>query len=571
MKAVLLLLFLISLNASGAPRPQQDSSPSNVLHLAVEVDPHSLDPAQIFSNEEGMIGRFLFQTLLDLDSDGQLVPSLASELPTTSRDGLTHTFRLRPGLRFANGDDLTADDVVYTFERYFDPKNAALTVAYFRSIRGATEFEMARKQEAADPTNRPPGAPERWIEPRTVSGLRALDRRTVQIELTVPDLSFLQILTSPPAAIVPRAEVERSGAAFATRPVGSGRFRLTEWIRGVRIRLERNPHVLPTPPSTPDSVLIAIGLDQSTQVMMFERGELDFAQSIHDADFPRVTRPGRLKDSLRSAIGSTPTYVFLNCELPPFTNHRVRRALNHAIDRDHVVRVFANRSVAAVGPLPLAVRGYNQGLPAYDHDPAKARVLLSEAGLPQGFETTLWVARDHPTWVKLAEIVQQDLGKIGVRVELKFVSFPAMLEASGRRRSVPMGVWDWSFPAMLEASGRRRSVPMGVWDWLTPFDDPKETLDTLLNGEKIVDESCLNNAFYSNRDVERWFREADATADAQRRAGLFHKIERQIVDDAPWIFLVQFNTDTLVQPWVRGYSPRGFWPPVRFDYCWIER
>jgi oligopeptide transport system substrate-binding protein len=112
---------------------------------------------------------------------------------------------------------------------------------------------------------------------------------------------------------------------------------------------------------------------------------------------------------------------------------------------------------------------------------------------------------------------------------------------------------------------------MLVWDWITTFDDPKETLDSLLNGNKITDEACMNNAFYANARVQELFREADAQSNPRRRLEIFHEIERRIVDDVPWIFLVQFNTEMRGQPWLQGFSPRGFWPPVRLEKMWIER
>ena len=112
---------------------------------------------------------------------------------------------------------------------------------------------------------------------------------------------------------------------------------------------------------------------------------------------------------------------------------------------------------------------------------------------------------------------------------------------------------------------------MCTWDWMTPFDDPKETLDSLLNGDKITDEACMNNAFYTNSRVHQLFRDADATTDAPRRLEIFHQIEELVVRDVPWIFLVQLNTEILRQPWLKGFKPGGFWPPARLENCWIEK
>lgn len=282
---------------------------------------------------------------------------------------------------------------------------------------------------------------------------------------------------------------------------------------------------------------------------MIERGELDFQPGIADADFLRLKRSPRFQPTLRVVDGSTPVFVFFNCELPPFTNRLVRLALNHAVAREVYVKAFRRRAVPARGPLPLAVRGSNEGLPAYEFNPAKARAQLAEAGFPDGFKSTLWVARENTTYMKVALLVQESLRKVGVMVELNVVSFPAM----------------------VDFSGRRGAVPMGVGDWVSAIDDPKETLDSLLNGNNITDEGCMNTAFDANPRVMQLFRGGVAEADPLRRRDIYRQIERQVVEDPPWIFLVQTNTEMPVQPWVKGFTPRGFWPPARLENRWPEK
>ncbi len=542
-------LFLAPLVFAAEPATAAPVRSGGTLRLAVEADPRSLDAAQVFSNVEATLGFFLFNTLIDAGPEGGFVPVLAESLPTTSADGFTHTFRLRRDVRFSNGQELTADDVVFTFERFFDPGTAAATGSYFYSIAGGREFMEARKQEAAAADKPEHQAAERWIEPLTVSGLRALGRHTVEIRMKQPDLAFLHVLTSAAAGIVSRAEVERLGRRFATQPVGTGRFLGKEWVRGARLRLARNPHHFRADLPCPDAVEVLVNVDRATQAMMFERGELDFQYYLQDPDYHRFRRDPRLQSSLRIVMGTSPTYVFLNCEMPPFTNRLVRLALNHAVDKDALVRVLARRGVPQQGPLPLAVQGFNRGLPAYAHDPARARALLAEAGFPGGFETTLWAVRENPAWMKAAQFVQESLRQIGVVAQIKEVTAPTL----------------------LDFAGRRRTVPMGTSDWVSAFDDPKETLDTVLNGNNLTDEGCANLAFYSNPRVQQLFRDADTEANAARRLEIYRDIERQVVEDAPWIFLIQMNLEMMCQPWLKGFTARGFWPPARLENCWLER
>ena len=196
---------------------------SGALRFAVQVDPHSLDPAQVFSSEEAMLSSLIFDTLLDPSPQASFIPVVAETLPSTSSDTLTHTFRLRPGVFFSNGRELAAVDVVFTLERFFDPKTAAATPSYCRCIEGGPAFEEARKREAASRSSGAGGTSERWIEPVTVSGLQAMDRYTVRIRLTKRDMSFLHAKACPSGGIVPRDEVERVGGRFAARPVGTVR------------------------------------------------------------------------------------------------------------------------------------------------------------------------------------------------------------------------------------------------------------------------------------------------------------------------------------------------------------
>lgn len=529
-----------------ATRPRHGGT----LRLAAEEDPRSLDVGKVYSRDEAMLSLLLFDTLIETAPDGGFLPALAEALPTTSSDGRTHTFRLRKDIRFTNGKELDAEDVVFSFTRYFDPGSETANSSYFYSITGGLEFLEARKKEATSPA--PPGSSKRarWIEPVTVSGLRALDRHTIEIRLNQPDLAFLHVLTSPPGGIVPRPDPreEQPPPRRGFPPAGTGRFRLEDWVRGVRLRFTRNLGHFRANRPTPEAVEVLVNIDRATQGMMFERGELDFLNYVHDADNPRFRRDPHLRNLLHVVPGALPTFVFLNCELPPFTNRLVRIALNHAIDRESMVRALGHRAQVQRGPLPLTVRGFNQNLPEYPYDPDRARALLTEAGYPNGFETTLWTVRSDAHWARIAQLVQESLRKVGVTTHVREVSFAAM----------------------LDASGRRRTIPMGVWNWASAFNDPKETLDSLLNGDNLTDEGCMNPSFYSNPAVQALFRAANGEADASRRTDIYRRIEQQVVADAPWIFLVQINFELAMQPWLKGTQPTGFWPACRIENCWLE-
>src|SRR5262249_17652914 len=132
-----------------------------------------------------------------------------------------------------------------------------------------------------------------------------------------------------------------------------------------------------------------------------------------------------------------------NCELAPFTDRRVRQALNYAVDRERIVKIINGRGVAARGVLPPLLPGYNTRLRGYPHDPAMARRLLAEAGYPDGFTVPLWAVADSGSWLKIAEAVQQDLAEVGVRADIKPVAYAVFDEAVGKRRTVPLALTSW--------------------------------------------------------------------------------------------------------------------------------
>jgi ABC-type transport system substrate-binding protein len=543
--ALLVLAQLAPLLASSAPQPAIPKR-GGTLRLANSSDIRSLDPTTVYDWLEGVLAMMLYRPLLDYDENEQLVPMLAESLPTISPDSRTYTFRLKPGVLFSNGREVLAEDVVYSLERHLDPKNLSSYVNYYLNIAGAKAFMDARHKESRSASAVAPGKNQRWIEPTHVAGLRALDRHTVQIELDQPDFIFSDITATPYSVVVPQEEVEKPGPRFAQHPVGCGPFVLKEWKRGVRLRLERNPRYFLAGRPYVEAVEVFVGVDESTEVMMFERGELDWLRDIPDSDFLRLKRHPQYHDCLAWVEGCAPTYISLNCELPPLTDRRVRQALNCAVDKDRLLKVLLHRGVAACGVLPSSIKGFNPNLRGYPYDPNKARSLLVAAGCTNGPPIQFLLSED---WMsrKIAVVVEHDLRKLGVKLDVQLVNTSVL----------------------LNQGQTRKRVPMAVWDWIANFNDPKDTLDLLVNGDRITEEGCLNVAFYSNPQVNELFRQAAREMDAAKRLQLYREIERLVVEDAPWIFLCNMNRYQLRQPWLKGFKMRAVWPQ-RLENVWLD-
>lgn len=514
------------------------------LRLAVGEDIKTLDPAVSSDWDSQPLVRMLYHGLLDYDDGTKLVPWLARALPEVSPDARTFTFRLRPGIHFANGRELVAEDCAYAIARSLHPATKSWGEGFLRNIAGAGEFTAARAREP----RREDGSAGGWTEaPLRVKGLETPDRYTLRVRLKEPDPAFPYLMTMTFTYPVPREEVERRGRDFERQPVGTGPFLLREWRRGLRLRFGRNPRFDAGPNPRLERVEVMVGADELIQQMMFERGELDLIARIAEPDFARIIRDPAWEDRLVTTPSNETSSFFMNTEMKPFTDRRVRQAMNYGIDRRRVLRMINHRGVAARGVIPPAMPGFNPKLFAYDYNPEKAKALLREAGYPDGFSVPLWVGSATRS-VKLAQAVQQDLARIGVRVELKTVA------------GTVAG----------QAYRKRRNVPFGLQSWYMDYPDPGNFLETFLSGDRITDEDCLNFSFYANPRSDALLRQTRRELDPRRRLRFYQQAEEVIVREAPWMFLYHPVRHRLRQRWLKGFTPHPVWPG-RYERLWIER
>ena len=517
---ILFLLLFTAASLSAAETPRRGGT----LRLWFAQDWRSLDPAIGFDGDSIPLQKLLFRGLLDFDASGtQLVPDQASDW-NISPDGKTYTFHLKPGVRFANGREVEAEDYVFSLERILDPKTGSAGQAYFTDIAGAKEFTTG---EAAH-----------------VAGLRAPDPRTLVIELAKPSFTFRYMLTMMFASALPREVVRQYGADFRYHLIGSGPYQVTDWRRDVRWRFERNPHYSGTDGCV-NAVEIMFGGDVSLRVMMVERGEIDRTK----ADAVSALRHGRdprLRSWLHRVTSVNTGYLFLNTEMKPFDDRRVRQAMNHAIDKRRLMKLAGGVAVAADGIVPPSMPWTNPGLPSYEYSPEKARALLREAGLPNGFKTGLWFINTRTIDKRMAEGMQQELRAVGIEVELEGISQSAF-EVKARSR---------------------RQVACGIWSWSQDYPDPSNFLDVLLSGDRITDQDCNNLAFYSNPEVNRRLALAGESFDPEERLRLFREAESLVMQDAPWVPLYHEQDPIICHPRLHGDVPDPVWG-WRYENMWL--
>lgn len=519
-QVLLFLLLFTAASLSAAETPRRGGT----LRLWFPQDWRSLDPAIGFDGDSIPLQKLLFRGLIDFDATGtRLVPDQASDWGI-SPDGTTYTFHLKPGVRFSNGRAVEAEDYVFSLERILDPRTGSVGQSYFMDIAGAKEFTEGTAAH--------------------VTGLRAPDPRTLVIQLAKPSFTFRYMLTMMFASALPRDVVREQGANFRSHLIGSGPYQVKEWRRDVRWRFERNPQYSGTE-GWVDSVDIQFGGDVSLRVMMVERGEIDRTKADAVSAL-RHARDPRLRSTLHWVTSVNTGYLFLNTEVKPFDDPRVRRAMNHAIDKRRLMQLAGGLAVAADSVVPPSMPWTNPGLPVYEYSPEKARALLREAGLPNGFKTGLWFINARAIDRRLAEGMQQELRAVGIEVQLEGINQSAF-EVKARSR---------------------RQLACGIWSWSQDYPDPSNFLDVLLNGDRITDQDCNNLAFYSNPEVNRRLALAGDSFDPETRLRLFREAESLVMQDAPWVPLYHQRDPIIRHPRLRGDVPH----PVylwRYENMWL--
>ncbi|MFC3205532.1 ABC transporter substrate-binding protein [Aquamicrobium soli] len=528
----------LGLSAASASAQELDpnAKPGGDIVITYKDDVATLDPAIGYDWQNWSMIKSLFDGLMDYKpGTTELVPDLA-ESYEISPDGKTFTFKLRPGVKFHNGREMTAEDVKYSIDRVVNPVTQSPGQGFFASIKG---YEEAAAGKADG-----------------LSGITVVDPSTIKFELTRPDATFLHVMAINFSHVVPKEEVEKYGADFGKHPVGTGAFKLGEWTLGQRVVFEKNPDYWHKGLPYLDKITFEIGQEPIVALLRLQKGEIDVpGDGIPPAKFQEVMNDPAQKARVVEGGQLHTGYVTMNVNVPPFDNVKVRQAVNMAINKERIVQLINNRAVPANQPLPPSMPGYAKDYKGYPHDPAKAKELLAEAGQGDGFTTDLYVMNTDPN-PRIAQGIQQDLAAIGIKANIQALAQANVIAAGGEKEGAPM-IWS------------------GGMAWIADFPDPSNFYGPILGCGGAVP-GGWNWSWYCNEDLDKKAAEADSIVDpakAEERNKMWSDIYVKIMEDAPWAPVFNEQRFTMKSARMGGADNLYVDPvhiPINYDHVYVN-
>lgn len=487
----------------GADRPIPGT-----LRFNLSTEPPSLDWSITTDHASIRVLTNLMEGLTRFDENLKPVPGLAESWEVLD-DGRRYIFHLRPNARWTDGKPVTAEDFVYSWRRLLDPNNAA-EYAYF--------IYMVRNAEAINGGKMPPES----------LGVRALDDRTFEVELSTPVVFFPMVTTFIVTFPMRRDVVEKFGDKW-TEPgniVTCGPYNLTEWEHEYKLTLERNPLYHGERPGL-DRIVFYMIQETSTALSLYQTGGLDALDPLPPPAIP--------------AYEGNPEYVNFpyfanyyygfNTQKPPMDNPKVRAALASAIDRRELPKILKGHQIPITTLIPSGMEGYRPEL-GYDFDPERAKQLLAEAGYPEGkglppIELAYNTEEAHRM---VAEFVQQEWRRnLGIDVQITNQEWKVYLK-------------------------NLQYDPPHVWrlGWIMDYPDPDAIMTVFLGN------SGNNHTMWKSKEYDDLVLRAQVERDPAARLALYDRAQQLLCrDDAVIIPLYSYTVNMLVKPWVRDYPRNG--------------
>ena len=474
-------------------------------------EPATLDPNLAESNVEFYIFNDLFEGLLRVGKNGEVIPALATKWETK---GTVWTFHLRPEAKWSNGDPVTADDFVFSWRRLTDPKTASPYGSYLASayVLNAAEINAGSK-------------------PPSELGVKALDAHTLQVTLAEPNSYLLKQLVHFPVLPVNRKVVEQYGKNW-TQPqnfVGNGAFKLAQWVVNEKVVLERNTQYWDNAHTVLNKVTF-LPLQGFPEVARFRAGEIELGYSAPPELYQQLKKNLGDEQLVTYPLLSTSYFAFNNRQ-PPFNDVRVRQALNLALDK----QVIAGK-----------VLGYGQQ-PAWTFTPTGAGGFTLQAGVAAGWSQEQRIAQ-----------AKKLLAEAGFNAQhpLRFTLLYSNDATIKKIVIAASAMWKKNLGAEVTLQNQERKVVLdninnGQYSaafsrWLADYNDPS----TFLNVFRST--SSENSAKYANEHYDRLLHQATAAQSPEQVQQAFQQAEDVLAVDTPVAPVYYEANATLVKPYVKG-------------------
>ncbi|HEU5317847.1 MAG TPA: ABC transporter substrate-binding protein [Chloroflexota bacterium] len=482
-----------------------------------------LDPAVITDGESARVTEQIFDTLVMFDgSSTDLKPALARSWDI-GPDGLSYTFHLRQGVRFHDGTPFDAFAVKWNFDRWHDAENpfhrdavaSGVTFEYYEDVTGLKDV---------------------------VSSVEVVDDFTVRVSLTEPQGPFLLNLALFAFGIISPYSLGTGADYLARNPVGTGPFKFNGWIPGDQILLERFESYWGEPANL-DRVVVRVIPDNAARFLALRSNAIDMMENANPEDVAAARRDRALSVILRPPMNIA--YINMNLKEKPFDNVKVRQAVAMSINRSAIVEaLYGGTGTVATQLIPSSLLGWNTELKGPQYDPTRAKALLAEAGYPNGFTTDFWympVARPYyPSPQAIAEAFASDLGKIGIKANLKTEDWGTYLQD---RNALKFPIW--------------------MLGWTGDNGDTDNFLFTFF-GNLRQDNS------WDNPQVRALLKQAQVSADTAEREFLYKQINQIIEQELPRIPIAHNSVPLIARSYVKGYLPH----PTATEYygnVWLDK
>jgi peptide/nickel transport system substrate-binding protein len=522
-----LFVLLMVMGHAQAQSPKAGSPQvGGTLIFGRGADSVSLDPASVTDGESFNVTDHIFNNLVTFaPGSTELVPDLA-ESWTVSADNLKYTFSLRKNVTFHDGTSFDAEAVRFAFMRQWDKKHPAYEKGGPYGYFGYVGLDKLLKK------------------------ITVVNTHQILFDLNRPDATFLAILAMQAFAIPSPTALLAQGKSFGQNPVGTGPFIFKSWQRNDRIVLVRNEKYFGTK-ALLDSVLFRSIPENSTRLLELLAGNIHVMDNPNPDDIQTIKARMGKKVEVAQKPGMNLAYLAMNNLKKPFDNLKVRQAIRMAINKDAIIQaVYAGMGEPAKNPLPPTIWGYNDKVSHSTYDPVAAKKLLAEAGFPDGFSSKLFampVPRPYmPDGRKVAESIQADLAKIGIKIEIVSYEWGTYLEKLDQ--------------------GEHEMALMG---WTADIGDPDNFLYVLLDKDNAK-VPASNISFYQSQKVHDLLISAKAERNQEKRAKWYQEAQELIDQDVPMIPLAH-SIDTVPHlTAVKNFTidPTG---RRRFSEVWLSR